>query len=123
MQRYYLSEIFFSINGEGLQIGIPMVFIRLSGCNLRCKWCDTKYSWIQKDQKNLEDIIHEVEKYNTKWVCITGGEPLLQEIRHIINKLKYRISLETNGTIYDDVIKKVDFVSVDIKIPSSGEKK
>jgi len=122
MQRYYLSEIFFSINGEGLQIGIPMVFIRLSGCNLRCKWCDTKYSWIQKDQKNLEDIIHEVEKYNTKWVCITGGEPLLQEIRHIIKKLKYRISLETNGTIYDDVIKKVDFVSVDIKTPSSGEK-
>lgn len=61
MQRYYLSEIFFSINGEGLQIGIPMVFIRLSGCNLRCKWCDTEYSWIQKDQKNIEDIIHKVE--------------------------------------------------------------
>ena len=101
MQKYFLSEIFFSINGEGLQIGKPMAFIRLAGCNLRCKWCDTKGSWIQKDQATLEDIVKEVSKYNTEWVCITGGEPLLQDIEPLIKKLQYKISLETNGTIYD----------------------
>jgi len=122
MQKYFLSEIFFSINGEGLQIGKPMAFIRLAGCNLRCKWCDTKDSWIQKDQATLEDIVKEVSKYNTEWVCITGGEPLLQDIEPLIKKLQYKISLETNGTIYNDVIKKIDFVSVDIKTPSSGMK-
>ena len=122
MQKYFLSEIFFSVNGEGLQIGIPMVFIRLSGCNLRCKWCDTKDSWVQNDQVSLDDIVKEVDKYDTEWVCITGGEPLLQDIKPLIKKLQYKISLETNGTIYDDIIKEIDFVSVDIKTPSSGMK-
>lgn len=122
MQKYFLSEIFFSINGEGLQIGIPMVFIRLSGCNLRCKWCDTKDSWVQNDQVSLDDIVREVDNYDTEWVCITGGEPLLQDIKPLIKKLQYKISLETNGTIYDDIIKEIDFVSVDIKTPSSGMK-
>ena len=122
MQKYFLSEIFFSVNGEGLQIGIPMVFIRLSGCNLRCKWCDTKDSWVQNDQVSLDDIVKEVDKYDIEWVCITGGEPLLQDIKPLIKKLQYKISLETNGTIYDDIIKEIDFVSVDIKTPSSGMK-
>ncbi|MCK4637150.1 MAG: 7-carboxy-7-deazaguanine synthase QueE [Methanomicrobia archaeon] len=122
MQKYFLSEIFFSVNGEGLQIGIPMVFIRLSGCNLRCKWCDTKDSWVQNDQVSLDDIVREVDKYDTEWVCITGGEPLLQDIKPLIKKLQYKISLETNGTIYDDIIKEIDFVSVDIKTPSSEMK-
>ncbi|MCK4310947.1 MAG: 7-carboxy-7-deazaguanine synthase QueE, partial [Methanomicrobia archaeon] len=122
MQKYFLSEIFFSVNGEGLQIGIPMVFIRLSGCNLRCKWCDTKDSWVQNDQVTLDDIVKEVDNYDTEWVCITGGEPLLQDIKPLIKKLQYKISLETNGTIYDDIIKEIDFVSVDIKTPSSEMK-
>ncbi len=122
MQKYFLSEIFFSVNGEGLQIGIPMVFIRLSGCNLRCKWCDTKDSWVQNDQVSLDDIVKEVDKYDIEWVCITGGEPLLQDIKPLIKKLQYKISLETNGTIYDDIIKEIDFVSVDIKTPSSEMK-
>ncbi len=122
MQKYFLSEIFFSVNGEGLQIGIPMAFIRLSGCNLRCKWCDTKDSWVQKDQVSLDDIVKEVDNYDTEWVCITGGEPLLQDIKPLIKKLQYKISLETNGTIYDDIIKEIDFVSVDIKTPSSEMK-
>ncbi|MEA1993937.1 MAG: 7-carboxy-7-deazaguanine synthase QueE [Euryarchaeota archaeon] len=119
-KKYYLHEIFFSVNGEGLQSGRPMVFIRLSGCNLRCNWCDTKGSWVQKEKKSSDEIIKKVREYRTDWVCITGGEPLLQDLDPLISQLDRKISLETNGTIYKDLIKKADFVSADIKPPSSG---
>lgn len=120
MTMYYLHEIFFSVNGEGLQSGRPMVFVRLSGCNLRCNWCDTKEAWVQKEKRSSHEIIESVREYRTNWVCITGGEPLLQDLEPLISELEYKISLETNGTIYKDVIKKADFVSADIKTPSSG---
>ncbi len=120
MQKYFLSEIFFSLNGEGLQSGMPTGFIRLAGCNLRCNWCDTSYARTREDQVSLDDIVDEIEDFSTNWICITGGEPLLQDIAPLVEALPHNVALETNGTIYKDVIKDVEFVSVDLKTPSSG---
>ena len=99
-----VTEIFYSLQGEGLFLGIPAVFLRLSGCNLRCKWCDTKYAWNPKNAKQMEvtEIAKVIKKYPAKHLVITGGEPLLQqqEILSLIKKLKnYYIEIETNGTI------------------------
>jgi 7-carboxy-7-deazaguanine synthase len=120
MQKYFVNEIFFSVNGEGLQSGRPMIFIRLAGCNLRCNWCDTPGALEQKDQWELPAILSEVENHRAEWVCITGGEPLVQDIVPLVEALPHKISLETNGTLYHEVLSTIDFVSVDIKPPSSG---
>lgn len=121
-----VSEIFFSLNGEGLLMGVPTIFVRLSGCNLNCVWCDTKYAQDTGTEKSVEDILEEVLACDNgfcDWVLLTGGEPLLQEIGSLVHKLKdagYRIGIETNGSIYCDSVKTLDFVSADIKPPSSG---
>lgn len=120
-----VSEIFLSLNGEGLLIGVPTIFVRLSGCNLQCTWCDTKYAWEKGTEKTVEQVIEEVKTCDNgfcDWVLITGGEPLLQEIDELVRKLKneYRIGIETNGSIYKDVLQMCDFISADIKPPSSG---
>ena len=120
-----INEIFYSIQGEGTNVGRPCIFIRTSGCNLNCSWCDTKYHTEFKEMP-ISKIIKEVQKYNCNLVEITGGEPLVQEdIEFLIAKLQlfnYEISVETNGTQsiaeIDDVIK----VILDIKCPSSGNK-
>ncbi len=119
-----VSEIFFSLNGEGLLVGVPTIFVRLSGCNLRCQWCDTRYAWEKGTEKNVEDITEDVRKVDNtlcEWVFLTGGEPLLQDISHLVDalSLKYRIGIETNGSLYKDVLRRCDFISVDIKPPSS----
>jgi 7-carboxy-7-deazaguanine synthase len=120
-----VTESFFSLNGEGLLIGTPTVFVRLSGCNLRCAWCDTAYAWGEGMKKDVRTITEEVKSTDNgfcEWVLITGGEPLLQEIDELVNQLRntgYRIGIETNGTIYKDILRKCDFISVDIKPPSS----
>ncbi|KYC46230.1 MAG: molybdenum cofactor biosynthesis protein A [Candidatus Methanofastidiosum methylothiophilum] len=124
MKNLQVSEIFFSINGEGLEIGKPTVFLRLSGCNLDCSWCDTKYASYNAVEKSIDEILEEIERNNNgiKSVLITGGEPLLQDIEEIVDVLHekgYHISIETNGSIYNDVLLKIDFISVDIKTPSS----
>ncbi|NYT13982.1 MAG: 7-carboxy-7-deazaguanine synthase QueE [Candidatus Methanofastidiosa archaeon] len=124
MKNLLVSEIFFSINGEGLEIGKPTVFLRLSGCNLDCSWCDTKYANYNAVEKNIDEILEEIERINNgiKSVLITGGEPLLQDIEELVEILHakgYYISIETNGSIYHDVLLKIDFISVDIKTPSS----
>lgn len=120
-----INEIFYSIQGEGIQIGIPTVFIRTQGCNLSCSWCDTVYA---KDFENGKDmkvsgIIKKVKKYPAKYVCITGGEPLLQKnMKFLINKLLklgYNVSLETNGSLALKDLPKKLFVSMDVKCPSS----
>ncbi|HHE37575.1 MAG TPA: radical SAM protein [Candidatus Cloacimonetes bacterium] len=123
-----LSEIFFSIQGESSFTGFPCIFIRLSGCNLRCKYCDTVYSYETKFTLSVNDILKKIEKYNPiKLVEITGGEPLLQnevyKLFHILKDNDYKILLETNGSINlknvpEDVIK-----IVDVKCPSSGYEK
>ena len=123
-----VNEIFKSIQGEGVHIGKPQIFVRLTGCNLRCSWCDTKYALEEGTEKSISQIVEEVEKIGLKNICITGGEPLLQkeELRELIRELKkrgYSILLETNGTFYDkEIFESVGCVSFDIKAPSSNEK-
>jgi len=123
-----ISEIFFSIEGEGIEIGKPEIFIRLAGCNLRCKWCDTEYALENGKEMSINGIIQEVSRYPCKNVSVTGGEPLLQkeELFKLVKKLKnmdYWIQINTNGTIFDeDIFKQVDLISMDCKCPSSGMK-
>jgi len=120
-----ISEIFYSIEGEGIEIGRPEVFIRLAGCNLRCKWCDTKYALENGKEMSVEEIVEEVSKYPCKSVSITGGEPLLQrkELFELVQRLKkmdYWIQINTNGTIFDKrIFKLVDLITMDCKCPSS----
>lgn len=113
---YYISEVFYSLQGEGLLQGIPVIFIRLAGCNLMCGFCDTKYAWGKGKKKDLREIIKEIEKYPANWVCITGGEPFLQELSPLLDSLKkrkYNVSVETNGTIWQDI--KPDWLTVSPK--------
>lgn len=114
---YKVSEIFFSIQGEGLLQGIPIIFLRFSGCNLRCWWCDTKYAWETGSFLDLDKIIKEIEIFKCKRICFTGGEPYLQEIEilfDILKKRSYWISVETNGTIWKDI--KFDWITISPKI-------
>ena len=120
-----INEIFYSIQGEGKWTGLPNIFIRTTGCNLRCSYCDTKYAYDDGAEKTIEEIMKEVKKYNFKKICITGGEPLIQKkIIKLIDKLvkdKYKICLETNGSIDITSLtsKKNLMISLDIKCPSS----
>lgn len=114
--KYKICEIFYSIQGEGFLQGLSFIFIRLSGCNLRCLWCDTKYAWEDGKEFELEEIISQVKKYKCKKVCITGGEPYLQNLKPLFEKLKenkFFISVETNGTIWQDI--KFDWITVSPK--------
>ncbi|MCG2909068.1 MAG: 7-carboxy-7-deazaguanine synthase QueE [Sulfolobaceae archaeon] len=120
--------MFTSIQGEGEVIGTPSNFIRLAGCHLRCIWCDTKYAWHKYEGKlmDLEDIIAVLDK-DIKMTTITGGEPLLQDILPLVEKLKEigeRIVVETSGTIKpsEKLIKLVDVFSVSPKLSNSGYK-
>jgi len=123
-----VSEIFYSIEGEGIEIGRAEIFIRLAGCNLRCTWCDTKYALENGKEMNVKEIVNEVRKYPCKSVSITGGEPLLQkeELLELIKQLKslgYWIQINTNGTFFDEeILRSVDLISMDCKCPSSGMK-
>jgi len=123
-----VSEIFYSIEGEGIEIGRPEIFIRLAGCNLRCTWCDTKYALENGKEMSVKEIVKEVQKYPCKGVSITGGEPLLQkeELLELIRQLKslgYWIQINTNGTIFDEeIFRSVNLISMDCKCPSSGMK-
>ncbi|MCD4820165.1 MAG: radical SAM protein [Candidatus Cloacimonetes bacterium] len=121
-----LSEIFYSIQGESTYAGLPCIFIRFSGCNLRCSYCDSKYSYETNFSLSVPEILKELEKYKpANIVEITGGEPLLQEkIYQLFDDLYfngYKILLETNGSI--SLEKVPDFVVkiVDIKCPASNE--
>ncbi|MEM3237772.1 MAG: radical SAM protein, partial [Thermoplasmata archaeon] len=97
-----INEIFYSIQGEGVHIGIPMVFVRFTGCNLRCEWCDTKYAFFEGSQMSVEEVMKEIKKHKVRWVCITGGEPLLQEdvytLIYQLLKEEYNILIQTNGS-------------------------
>lgn len=123
-----ISEIFYSIEGEGIAIGKPEVFVRLTGCNLNCNWCDTKYALTDGEEISIDEIMDEISKYRCKNVSITGGEPLLQreELLKLIKQLKisgYWIQINTNGTIFDEeTFRLIDLITMDCKCPSSGMK-
>ena len=120
-----INEIFYSIQGEGKWMGLPNIFIRTTGCNLRCSFCDTTYAYETGEEMSIEEIINRIRKHPCNYVCITGGEPLLQEeIVQLIDVLlekKYVICLETNGSIDIERLagKKSLLISLDIKCPSS----
>jgi len=120
-----ITEIFYSLQGEARNTGLPTVFIRLTGCPLRCGYCDTAYAFSGGEWKSLDAIIGEVKKYNTTHVTVTGGEPLAQ--KNCIELLKqladngYDVSLETSGAIAVDAVDRHVVKVIDVKTPASGE--
>ena len=120
-----ISEIFYSIQGEGNLTGIPTVFIRLIGCPLRCHYCDTTYSFYGNNIMIFSELLQEVNKYNCNNICITGGEPLAQKnclslLKFLANK-KFNIVLETSGALDISSVDSRVIIVMDIKTPSSGE--
>lgn len=120
-----ITEIFLSLQGESRSVGFPTVFIRLTGCPLRCQYCDTAYAFTGGEWRSMDDILNEVASYKTSYVTVTGGEPLAQKQCHyLLEKLcdaGYQVSLETSGAILvSDVDKRVVKV-MDLKTPGSGE--
>ena len=127
MAQLKIFEIFYSLQGESSRVGLPTIFIRLSGCPMRCHYCDTAYAFQGGVMMDIDDIMETIKKYNTHYVTVTGGEPLAQ--KEVLSLLKvladqnYDVSLETGGGIS---IKEVDpriKIILDIKTPESGEEK
>ena len=124
-ERLRITEIFHSIQGEADAIGWRTVFVRLTGCPLRCVWCDTEYSFYGGNWRDIEDILAEVATHGAHHVCVTGGEPLAQKrCLILLRKLcdaGYEVSLETSGALdvseVDPRVRKV----MDLKAPDSGE--
>ncbi|HET6907619.1 MAG TPA: 7-carboxy-7-deazaguanine synthase QueE [Rhodanobacteraceae bacterium] len=124
-QRLRISEIFHSIQGEADAVGWPTVFVRLTGCPLRCTWCDTAYAFEGGNWRSFDEILAEVAQYGARHVCVTGGEPLAQ--RRCLDLLArlcdagYEVSLETSGALdishVDARVRRV----MDLKAPGSGE--
>jgi 7-carboxy-7-deazaguanine synthase len=117
------SELFYSIQGEGKLMGVPSVFVRASGCNLRCTWCDTPYaSWDpQGDDRTIEQIASEVEIFGARHVVLTGGEPMIMpEIAPLCDLLKaagHHITIETAGTVFKPL--RLDLASISPKLSNS----
>ena len=122
-----INEIFYSIQGESSRIGLPTIFIRLTGCPLRCQYCDTEYAFTEGKKMHITSILKKIKEYPTKYVTVTGGEPLAQKACTIfltnLCDIGYDVSLETSGAIdVSDVDKRVKKI-IDIKTPGSNEHK
>ena len=120
-----VNEIFHSIQGESTWAGEPCVFVRLTGCNLRCVWCDTAYAFHEGESRSLDQIVAQVASFGCPTVEITGGEPLLQEdaiplMRRLLGE-GYRVLLETGGSLPIDGVPEGVARIIDIKCPASGE--
>ncbi len=120
-----VTEIFYSIQGESTKTGLPTVFVRLTGCPLRCIYCDTEYAFTGGENLKISVVIDTIKTLSSQHVCITGGEPLAQPNVHILMneliQLDYDVSLETSGYIdVSNVNSKVKII-MDIKTPQSGE--
>ncbi len=119
-----VNEIFYSIQGEGSYAGFPTAFVRLTGCNLRCSYCDTEYAFYEGKSYSLQEILSEINSFGCKLVEITGGEPLLQSetfsLMKVLADSDFEVLLETSGSIsIRDVDKRVKII-MDLKCPSSG---
>jgi len=115
-----ISEIFYSVQGEGMLTGVPSVFVRTSGCNLRCTWCDTPYTSWQPEgaERTIASIVQEVNGYNAAHVVITGGEPMIAPaIAKLTQALTQHITIETAGTVFADV--RCDLISISPKLANS----
>ena len=121
-----VAEIFFSIQGESSFAGEPCVFVRLTGCNLRCSWCDTEYAFYDGQPMELDEVLRRVNAYPARLVEITGGEPMLQE-REVLSLMArlleqgYRVLLETSGERFLGRVLPGVVKVMDVKCPGSGE--
>ena len=120
-----ISEIFFSLQGETSRAGLPTVFIRLTGCPLRCVWCDTEHAFSGGSSRTLEAILADVAQYGARHVCVTGGEPLAQKsclaLLTALCDVGYDVSLETSGALDISGVDARVARIVDLKAPGSGE--
>jgi 7-carboxy-7-deazaguanine synthase len=119
-----ITEIFYSLQGETSLIGVPFVFVRLTGCNLRCTYCDSAYSFHGGKKMSFDEVMAEVKKYKVKHVLMTGGEPLLQRntLTFIdqLNQEGYAVSVETHGEVSIEEAAKKARIIMDIKTPGSA---
>jgi len=120
-----ITEIFHSLQGEASCVGIPTIFVRLTGCPLRCAYCDSEYAFYGGEKKTLAEVLRQVSNYPTHYVCVTGGEPLAQpNCQRLLSALSdkgYEVSLETSGAMdISEVDSRVNIV-LDLKTPGSGE--
>lgn len=120
-----ITEIFFSLQGESRTAGFPTVFVRLTGCPLRCGYCDTTYAFQGGEWMTVESILDEVSRYNARFVTVTGGEPLAQKsCQVLLGRLcdaGYEVSLETSGALDISQVDDRVVVVMDLKTPASGE--
>jgi 7-carboxy-7-deazaguanine synthase len=125
--RLKITEIFFSLQGEALTVGIPTTFVRLTGCPLRCRYCDTAYAFSGGEWMDLDVILEQVAANKTRYVTVTGGEPLAQkpciELLTMLCDAGYTVSLETSGAIDVSAVDARVVKVMDIKTPGSGEEK
>jgi len=126
-RRLKITEIFYSLQGEADTVGFPTVFVRLTGCPLRCQFCDTAYAFHGGEWRSLDEVLVRVGEFSPRYVCVTGGEPLAQKnclpLLTSLCDAGYRVSLETSGAMplaeVDDRVIRV----VDVKTPGSGEER
>lgn len=120
-----ITEIFFSLQGESRTIGLPTVFVRLTGCPLRCHYCDTAYAFHGGKSLPLQEVLDQVARYRPRYVCVTGGEPLAQKSCWPLLKqlcdAGYEVSLETSGAMSTEGVDPRVVKVVDLKTPDSGE--
>lgn len=125
MKQLEICEIFYSLQGESSYMGMPCIFVRLAGCNLRCRYCDTGYSYAPGTMMGFADILAEIAKFPANVVEITGGEPLWQEncpaFMEVLLRKGYKVLLETNGAMFIDEVPREVVKILDVKCPGSGE--
>ena len=124
-QRLRITEIFHSLQGESLPVGCPTAFIRLTGCPLRCRYCDTEYAFHGGEHMSVAKILESIRGFDCKYVCVTGGEPLAQRNCLVLLKVlcdqNYRVSLETSGALDVSTVDRRVSIVMDIKTPGSAE--
>ncbi|WP_244884526.1 7-carboxy-7-deazaguanine synthase QueE [Marinagarivorans algicola] len=120
-----ITEIFYSLQGEAKTIGLPTVFVRLTGCPLRCNYCDSEYAFHGGERLSLSHVLAEVAKFNPRYICVTGGEPLAQPsclpLLSLLCDEGYAVSLETSGAMDVTAVDQRVSVVMDLKTPSCGE--
>jgi len=120
-----ITEIFYSLQGEAKTVGLPTVFVRLTGCPLRCQYCDSEYAFFGGERKTLGEILAEVAAFSPRYVCVTGGEPLAQPtslpLLTALCDAGYEVSLETSGALPISAVDARVSRVVDLKTPDSGE--
>ena len=124
-RKLRITEIFHSLQGESTRVGVPTVFVRLTGCPLRCTWCDTSYAFSGGEDTSIDQVLDRVASWSCKTVCVTGGEPLAQkacaQLLAALCDAGYSVSLETSGALdVSGVDPRVSRI-VDLKAPDSGE--